>query len=438
MKSATDLVKNGKHFCILPWIHFHGWPNGKVMPCCVADSSKPVSEITEDRSILDVMNSDEYKRMRLAMLNDEYYEPCQRCYTLEEMGTWTMRQSHNVVRGMDCLDIIEDTNTDGSIDEFQLKYMDIRFSNLCNYKCRSCGPACSNLWGEEKIKEYESKEEFLEVFQLPDIKVSNNSTGTFMEKLKKHLHQVEECYFAGGEILVTPEHYETLDFWVEHNMQEKVILNYTTNMSKLTYKDKNGVRNLFDYWKQFPNVEIWASLDDMGDRAELIRKGTNWDKVVENLKRIKAEVPHVKLGFTPTISIWNVWNYHKLFDMLYEEGLLDPANPPRLNILTSPSWAAITVLPGFAIKRLKEIYEKYEEKYDSYGGKTESMIRMRNTFKILNTTLDSALYKKGDPDLFQQFIYENEKMDKARGESILEIIPELKEIYEWSNKNKTS
>ena len=35
---VDDLIKSGKHFCVLPWIHFHAWPDGKVMPCCVADS----------------------------------------------------------------------------------------------------------------------------------------------------------------------------------------------------------------------------------------------------------------------------------------------------------------------------------------------------------------------------------------------------------------
>ena len=79
------------------------------------------------------------------------------------MGTWTMRQSHNKRRGLDYVDYIVDvSNDDGSLKEFEMKYMDIRFSNLCNMKCRSCGPACSSQWaqefmdqrGEEVLKEY--------------------------------------------------------------------------------------------------------------------------------------------------------------------------------------------------------------------------------------------------------------------------------------------
>ena len=43
-----SLVKHGKHFCVLPWVHFHSWPDGRVMPCCVADSNMPVAEIKKD------------------------------------------------------------------------------------------------------------------------------------------------------------------------------------------------------------------------------------------------------------------------------------------------------------------------------------------------------------------------------------------------------
>ena len=151
---VKNLVENGKHFCVLPWVHFHAWPDKRVMPCCIADSELPVAEIREDESIIQMMNSEDYKTMRLEMMRDEPVAACKRCYDLELMGEWTMRQSHNKRRGLDYVDYIADvTNDDGSLKEFQMKYMDIRFSNICNMKCRSCGPSCSSLWSQEFLKE---------------------------------------------------------------------------------------------------------------------------------------------------------------------------------------------------------------------------------------------------------------------------------------------
>ena len=109
---VENLVKHGKHFCVLPWVHFHSWPDGRVMPCCIADSNMPVAEIKKDESIIQMMNSEDYKRMRSAMLNDEPVEACKRCYDLELMGTWTMRQSHNKRRGLEYVKEIAETTKD--------------------------------------------------------------------------------------------------------------------------------------------------------------------------------------------------------------------------------------------------------------------------------------------------------------------------------------
>ena len=62
---VENLVKHGKHFCVLPWVHFHSWPDGKVMPCCVADSNMPVANIKNDESIIQMMNREDYAIWRL-------------------------------------------------------------------------------------------------------------------------------------------------------------------------------------------------------------------------------------------------------------------------------------------------------------------------------------------------------------------------------------
>ena len=78
MTDVKALIKDSKHFCVLPWIHFHTWPNGNVMPCCVADSEKPVGKIKAEESIIEMMNSEDFKRLRLNMLNDQPSDECKR------------------------------------------------------------------------------------------------------------------------------------------------------------------------------------------------------------------------------------------------------------------------------------------------------------------------------------------------------------------------
>jgi hypothetical protein len=415
---VENLVKHGKHFCVLPWVHFHSWPDGRVMPCCVADSSMPVAELKEDESIIQMMNSDDFKKIRSAMLNDEPVEACKRCYDLELMGTWTMRQSHNKRKGLEYVkEISEITNDDGTISDFKMKYMDLRFSNMCNMKCRSCGPGCSSLWAQEFMDE-RGAEVFDQYFKTKKIVINKAEEVGFMNKLKPYLKDVTEVYFAGGEIIITPEHYECLDYWIENGLNEQIELTYTTNFSSLKYKDKD----LIGYWKKFPKLKIWASLDGMGETAELIRKGTDWDRIVKNIKAVKEQVPHAEFQITPTISIWNVFHFPDFFDYMIDNGFIDTKSSPRFNLATNPWYANIMILPVHVKRRLAELYRVYQNKYkdnqDIYNG-----------FKMIIYNLTVGDENKGGILEFKQF---NDELDQFRDEKFEDICPEIKEVYEWA------
>lgn len=416
---VENLVKHGKHFCVLPWVHFHSWPDGRVMPCCIADSNMPVAKLEPDQSIIKMMNSQDFKRIRSAMLNDEPVEACKRCYDLELMGTWTMRQSHNKRRGLEYVNYIsENTKDSGELLDFKMKYMDLRFSSICNMKCRSCGPGCSSQWAQEFVDTM-GVDEYEKYFKTRKIVVNAAGEMNFMNQLKPYLKDVLEVYFAGGEIIITPEHYECLDYWIENGINETIELTYTTNLSTLKgYKDKD----LIEYWKKFPNLQIWASLDAMGPTAECIRKGTDWDKIVKNIELIKKEVPHAKFQITPTISIWNVFHFPDFFDYMLEKGFIDTASSPRFNLATNPWYANIMILPVHVKRRLAELYRVYQNRFkdnpDIYNG-----------FKMIIYNLTVGDENKGGILEFKQF---NEELDQRRNEKFEDICPEIKEVYEWA------
>jgi hypothetical protein len=419
---VKNLVENGKHFCVLPWVHFHAWPDGKVMPCCIADSNMPVGEIRADETIIQMMNSEPYKEMRVAMMKDEPVAACKRCYDLELMGEWTMRQSHNMRRGLEYVDYISDvTNDDGSLKEFQMKYMDIRFSNICNMKCRSCGPSCSSLWSAEFL-ENRGKEVFDEYFPKSNgkIVINNNDDMTLMAKLKPYLDDVTEVYFAGGEIIITPEHYECLDYWVENDLCDQVELTYTTNFSTLSYKKSI---DLMDYWKKFPQLKIWASLDAHGKVAECIRSGTDWDRIVRNIREVKEQVPHAQFQITPTISIWNIFDFPDFWDYMVDNKFIDvETSSPRFNLATNPWYANIMILPQSTKRRLAELYRVYQERHkDNHA--------IYNGFKMIIYNLTVGDENKGGILEFKKF---NEELDSYRDEKFEDIVPAIKEVYEWA------
>lgn len=415
-----NLVKHGKNFCVLPWVHFHSWPDGKVMPCCVADSNMPVANLKDNESIIQMMNSKDYKKMRTSMLNDEPVEACKRCYDLELMGTWTMRQSHNKRRGLEYVEMIsKNTSDDGNLSEFQMKYMDLRFSNMCNMKCRSCGPGCSSLWAQEFVDE-RGVAVYEEYFKTKKVVINSAEEMGFMNKLKPYLKDVLEVYFAGGEIIITPEHYECLDYWIENDLTDQVELTYTTNLSSLKYKDKD----LIGYWKKFPQLKIWASLDAAGDVAEAIRKGTDWKRIVKNINSLKEQVPHAQFQITPTISIWNIFDFPEFFDYMISEGFIDDkTSSPRFNLATNPWYANIMILPVHVKEKLINMYRPYVTKYENVN------TDIHNGFKMIMYNLKVGEENKGGILEFKKF---NDELDEFRNEKLDDIIPELKEVYQWA------
>jgi hypothetical protein len=414
--------KTNETFCILPWVHFHALPNKKVLPCCMAESTAPVSD-TDKSSVIEIMNSEDYKKLRLNMLNGKKTDICKRCYDVEKLGVWSLRNSQNTVRGEKFLDLVSKTNADGSIDEFVLDYMDIRWSNICNFKCRSCGPEFSSLHAQEYADKKWTKHHLASSFKMKNIVVTCNESNSLYDKIVPYLNDVQEVYFAGGESLITPEHYQLLDYW-EKNNKTDILLTYTTNFSVFNYKDKH----VFDYWKKFKNIKIFASIDGDKKVGEYLRKGTVWKDIEENVILIKKEVPHVEFFLTPTISIWNVDNFPDFYQRWLDKGFVSYESELRLNILTHPWWANIQHLPP----KFKETVAK---KWLKLMANSKFPLSTKDVFSTVLYALQSEKSfqnKTYNLDAIRMFFKENIDTDNIRKEDLFKSIPIMKELLqEW-------
>ena len=135
-----------KTFCVLPWIHIYANPDGSVLPCCVGDHHIHLGNI-QSQTINEVWNGEKYRTIRKKMLAGERCDECSACYKIEESGATSPRQFFTD-KFKKYIPLTETTNSDGSA-EMNLKYFDIRWSNICNFKCRSCSSTYSSSWATE-------------------------------------------------------------------------------------------------------------------------------------------------------------------------------------------------------------------------------------------------------------------------------------------------
>lgn len=395
------LLKDSKTFCIYPWIHLHAYPTGEAYPCCHAEMAYPVGN-TRFKTLEDIYRDAPMRELRKDMLNERYNPACNRCYEQEESGFFSGRKSANKHHGHHVKRIDD--------DKFQMSYWDIRFSNLCNLSCRSCGHIFSSSWYKDQAQ--------LAGDNWKDRNRALNYAGRtetdMWEQLVPHLDYVEQIYFAGGEPLMMAEHYNILDE-LERRGRFDVRLIYNTNFTHVQLKD----RTVFDYWKKFDSVAVGASLDAMGPRAEYIRKGSNWDTVERNRMQMLEICPDVDFYISPTLSIMNALHLPKFHREWVKKGYIKPQDL-NVNILQDPAHLRIDIAPT---KYKRVIQADYEDHLD--------WLRPQDPLQRATVGFESAINfmtATDNSDLLTKFWSKTKELDDLRRENIFDVLPELRSL----------
>lgn len=403
------LLKDSPVFCMLPWIHLHAYPTGEVWPCCAAEHdgmrATPLGN-ARNNTLEEIWNSPRTRELRNRMLNGSTDPYCTRCYERDAAGFMSDRRSSNKHFGHQ-IHRIHPTQPDGTVPKFEMTYWDVRFSNLCNLRCRSCGHIFSSQWYQDQAK-----------LAGGDWKLHNSvlnyagRTETDMwEQLAPHLDYVEQIYFAGGEPLLMEEHYNILEELLRRGRTD-VRLIYNTNF---THTDLKG-RSVFEYWRQFRSVAVGASLDGMGPHAEYIRKGTDWALIEANRREMQRVCPEVDFYISPTLSILNAWHIVDFHRSWVEAGLIR-AQDLNVNILQDPAHYRIDIATAEYKAELSTRYLNHILWLQDRDPLNRATVGFESAITFMNATDNSHLIPK--------FWEKTQQLDEIRNENALDVIPEL-------------
>jgi organic radical activating enzyme len=393
------LLHKSKTFCIYPWIHLHAYPTGEAYPCCHAEMNPGVVGNCRTNTLEEIWHGEPMQKLRSDMLSETPHAACTRCYEQEESGFFSGRKSANKHHGHH-VKKLED-------NPFEMTYWDIRFSNLCNLKCRSCGHIFSSQWYQDQAK-----------LAGPGWKERNTvlnyagRTETDMwTQLIPHLDYVEQIYFAGGEPLLMEEHYNILEELVKRGRTD-VRLIYNTNF---THTDLKG-RSVFEYWRQFQSVAVGASLDGSGQYGEYIRKGTDWDQVYANRVEMIAVCPQVDFYISPTLSIMNAWHLPDFHKEWVGAGLIRPQDL-NVNILQDPAYYRLDIATAEYKAQIQQKYQAHLE----WLRPLDPLQRATQGFESAITFMNAT----DNTQLIDTFWSKTNELDKIRNESWHTVLPEL-------------
>ena len=403
-KDQADRLMKDEVFCILPWIHMHGWPTGEAYPCCIFKEEATIGNMRE-KSMEDIWNDEPIRKIRQDMLSGRSVAGCAKCYDQEAKGMFSMRNSSNKHFGHHVVDV-DKTQEDGTHPEFKIRYWDVRFSNICNFRCRYCGPNFSSNWWEDKATMYGK-----DAMRHPKFQYAGRNKDDIWTQMQPHIPYIEQIYFAGGEPLLMDEHYKMLELLIEKNLTH-VRLIYNTNFSELTYKK----RDVLTMWKQFDSVSVGASLDGMGARGEYMRKGTVWNDIEDNRKRMIEICPNVDFYVSSTVSIFNVMHVTDFHLDWVEKGLIKPQDW-NINVLYGPMFHRSDVLP---LVYKEKALAKIQNMIQWLEGK-DHLQRATNGYK----GLINFMMEEDRSNLVPEFFRNNDQLDAVRTERFDDVFPEL-------------
>lgn len=378
--------KNSEKFCLAPFRGFYQGYDGNISVCC----QTPV--LVEDKSYDEAIHDDKIKNLRKKFLDGQYPDECKYC-------TERVRNDANEI----CSNIDDDL-LPLSIDYHIPVFMDLLWSNKCNFACMGCKPIIST-----GMKKYESACNIADPFDHSGMK-TNWDTSSSQEKridyIVKNSDTIKLIHLNGGEPLMQNGFYELLERLIKKNATHISIWTHT-NGSISSYKG----RYIIELLKAFKNPTIIMSHDGIGKKGEYIRWGLKQDTWLKNYKKFTES------GILTQVQVcYNVFNCLDLGNMAkwYKKNL---SVIPKLSLWNWP--------PCYSAKFLQintKLYKKAISTLEEFGP------NFRQHEYVLRFMREKHTEKELQ-DMQWRFCESVAQFDKLRGTDFLETFPELEDIY---------
>ena len=390
--------------CMAPWTHTYLSPQTERRLCCA--SREPAQSFQQyidtasgtgkynPNTLEEHWNSDHMRSVRRRMMAGEKLSECEVC-TDKLLNTdvyrtyfWHLFQHR--------YDEIWSSTEDTGWTSMKPISWDYRFSNLCNFKCRTCGDMLSSSWETEQRKHnmvnldnpknnWMRPEVRKEISKFQDTQIEKEFSDAVEE------HRIEEIYWVGGEPLMYEQHWRYMKRIVELGDGPKLYARYNTNLSRIKYK---GIHLGHDILKNIRDWQICASLDGTGAIGEYIRTGLKYKEFVDNFK-VLLPLAHnrrmMRLDYTLTLpGMQDVSNMQALADDL------------NVDILAK---VIFTFTPDVIMSPLALPRDLLDRKIDS----------ILNKFILGNALRDVLLQLKNRPTLQEQYSEEEYQRGMRKG-----------------------
>ena len=265
-------------YCPLPFRHAYIDSTG-IAPCCqISRSETSLDDWPTNPKLIEIQQD---------LVNGRQPKDCHMCVKHEQAYGTSLRTYANQ-------DYNNQVFTDTKID-----FVDFRSINICNFKCRSCGPTFSHGIAQE-VNHYPELGKF---FWAPSVGKTAAVTDANIDWIMRNLGSLKKIMLTGGEPTVIPGVRDLIAKIQKDHKDIKVLI--TTNAS---FQD--------DFWfeitEQLPHLHWTVSVDAVGPAAEIVRHGTDWSVVERNVTWLAGNAP--SLNINSVVSNLSVFGLKSLLE----------------------------------------------------------------------------------------------------------------------------
>jgi organic radical activating enzyme len=449
IKKAMDDIS--PTFCAAKWVQTTlilqtGWNHSCHHP---APHKIPLDELAANYKAL---HNTKFKKQQMqTMLDGERPSECDYCWTVEDIGNVSDRTFKTGSSwAWNAIPEILAAKT----DDITPTYLEISFSNVCNFKCAYCSPDISSKWLEE-IEQFGPYPTSNKLGNLEWLKSSdrypyaNKDYNPYIEAFWKWWPELSKglktLRLTGGEPLLSKDVWALLEMLeADPDLDPELVLGINTNLNVPTALIEKLSATIKRLAPRIKAIQIFTSNEATGTQAEYIRYGLKYKEWHTNLEGLLATIPsNVTVSIMTTINILSLSTLDLLladiidFRKRHNQSYTNNKLVVSLNYLRWPPFLhpclAYSELKQSTIKKLTAIRDKYadgvfhsEGHYGVFAGEEISAIDRICNLLEHGVVKDVELHRQD----FAKFVTE---YDRRKGTDFLATFPELTEFYKTYN-----
>ncbi len=368
-------------YCPMPFVTLAVNPNNWLSRCMMSNHNMGPIEY-------DSWSNDKFTKLRTDQLNGIWdQEGCKSCWFKESNNQYSRRNKwiDHELRYMGAENVYAQNL---SVRRNKIKHLYMNFNNICNFKCRMCGPHYSNAWIPDWRKLEMDPSDHIQAKQQIDV-------DKFLHEFGPELGELHGIWVTGGEPFMDDSVFDFFDKLQQHCDPQQLKVLITTNASKL---DVHKLKQL----QGFKRLQIHVSIDATGELYKYMR-GYNytWEQVDDKINQLYQHQKqyNFKLSLNGTYQLHNMLNLEEFYNWCLSYVDLDYI---EMRVLSGPKWLQARHAPDEFKQQALVQLNKLRERFPQH-----------QYFEDIQKELDaeSDLHYRG------KFVTWNKKLDHIRGET---------------------